>query len=50
MIFVDIDPDPQRMEQMQRLLFCGMTRATVRLEMVVRAGNPLNDPFLKEAK
>ena len=49
-IFVDIDPDPQRMEQMQRLLFCGMTRATVRLEMVVRAGNPLNGPFLKEAK
>ncbi len=49
-IFVEIDPDPERMERYQRLLFCGMTRATVRLEMVVRADNPHNRCFLKKAE
>jgi hypothetical protein len=46
-VLVDIDPVPERWEAFQRLLYSGMTRATVRLELVVKADNPLNEPFLK---
>ena len=45
-ILVDVDPDPTEQERATRLLFSGMTRATVRLELLVRAGNPFNAPFL----
>ncbi len=48
-ILVDIDPDPRQRERMNRLLFCGMTRATVRLELVVREGNPANRIFFEQA-
>ncbi len=48
-ILVDVDPDPRRLQQIQRLLFCGMTRATVRLEMVAREENPENRGFLQQA-
>jgi hypothetical protein len=44
-ILVDVDPDPAEQERADRLLFAGMTRATVRLEMVMRSGNPLNQRF-----
>jgi superfamily I DNA and RNA helicase len=45
-ILVDIDMLAERREHMEKLAFAGMTRATVRLEAVVRAGNPLNERFL----
>jgi hypothetical protein len=44
-ILVDVDPDPTEQERADRLLFAGMSRATVRLELVMRAGNPLNRRF-----
>ncbi len=44
-ILVDVDPDPTEQERADRLLFAGMSRATVRLELVMRAGNPLNQRF-----
>jgi UvrD-like helicase C-terminal domain len=40
-ILVDIDPTPDKLQRTQRLLFAGMTRATVRLELVTKADNPL---------
>jgi superfamily I DNA and RNA helicase len=40
-ILVDIDPAPEKLERTQRLLFAGMARATVRLELVTKADNPL---------
>ena len=45
MILVDVDPDPAEQARADRLLFAGMSRATVRLELVMRAGNPLNRRF-----
>ena len=36
-ILVDVEEDPIHPERMQRLLFTGMTRATVRVELVNRA-------------
>ena len=41
-VLVDVDPVPDRWEAFQRLLYSGMTRATVRLELLVKEGNPLN--------
>jgi superfamily I DNA/RNA helicase len=45
-ILVDIDPAPDRVDFAQKLLYCGMTRATVRLELLVAAGNPFSARFL----
>jgi superfamily I DNA and RNA helicase len=45
-ILVDVDPDPADLDQGERLLLSGMTRATVRLELLVRAANPLGATFL----
>jgi superfamily I DNA and RNA helicase len=45
-VLVDIDPAPERWGVFQRLLYSGMTRATVRLELLVKEDNPLNEPFL----
>ena len=44
---VDVDPAADRLEREERLLYCGMTRATVRLDLVVRADNPANRRFLE---
>lgn len=41
-IVVDIDPNPADLEQGERLLLSGVTRATLRLELLARCGNPLN--------
>ena len=43
-ILVDVDPGKEdgRLEQDQRVLFCGMTRATVRLDLVMKDDNPVN--------
>jgi hypothetical protein len=38
-ILVDVDPSPGRLIQQEKLLFCGMTRPTVRLELVVNSTN-----------
>ena len=46
-ILVDVDPSPERALQSDRLLYCAMTRATVRLDLVVRADNPENRRFLE---
>lgn len=45
-VLVDVDPDPASLELEQRRLFCGMTRATVKLDLLVRAGNPFNARFV----
>ncbi|MYE02684.1 MAG: hypothetical protein F4Y03_15690 [Alphaproteobacteria bacterium] len=39
-ILCDVDPDPKRAEDLSRL-YCGMTRATVRLELLANRANPL---------
>ena len=38
-IITDVDPDQEQLDRAQRLLFTAMTRATVRLEIVLREGN-----------
>jgi hypothetical protein len=38
-ILVDVDPSLIRDERSKAVLYCGMTRATVRLELVVHSGN-----------
>ena len=45
-VLVDLDPTPDKWETFRRLLYSGMTRATVRLELVVKADNPLNQLLL----
>lgn len=45
-ILVDVDPRPERALQYDRLIYCGMMRATVRLDLVVRSDNPENSRFL----
>lgn len=39
-ILVDVDPRETKLQQELRVLFCGMTRATVRLELVCNGNNP----------
>lgn len=38
-ILTDVDPNQDRLDHAQRLLFTAMTRATVRLELIIREGN-----------
>ena len=47
-ILVDVDPRAERLEREERLLFCGMTRATVRLELVVNRENDYNRRFIEK--
>jgi hypothetical protein len=44
-ILVDIDPSDDKLERQERLLFCGMSRATVRLELVVNGANAYCERF-----
>lgn len=46
-VLVDVDPQNDRIDREERLLYCGMTRATVRLDIVVCTDNPENRRFLK---
>jgi len=46
-ILCDVDPDPKRAEDLSRL-YCGMTRATVRLELLANRAHPLYET-LREA-
>ena len=50
-ILVDVDPEstPKGIVRAERVLFCGMTRATVRLEMVVKSDNDYNRRFLDQS-
>lgn len=45
MVLVDVDPGDHADGRDMRLLFTGMTRATVRLEIVARRANPRNAPL-----
>ncbi len=47
-ILVDVDPEPDRekIEQLESVLYCGMTRATVRLDLVVNSDNDYNRRFM----
>jgi superfamily I DNA and RNA helicase len=45
-VLVDVDPDLANLELEQRRLFCAMTRATVKLDLLVRGSNPFNARFL----
>jgi hypothetical protein len=49
-ILVDIDAAPQDTLEIERLLYAGMTRATVRLELVVRQGTAVADRLLAAAR
>jgi hypothetical protein len=40
-VLVDVDPRESRMREELQVLFCGMTRATVRLEVVAAAKHPV---------
>lgn len=44
-ILADVDPDPRRLELERRVLYAGMTRATVALDVLARRGNPANEGF-----
>ena len=39
-VLTDVDPREKHLAQELQVLFCGMTRATVRLEIVCNASNP----------
>jgi len=43
-VLVNVDPSKEeaQLERDQRVLFCGMTRATVRLDLVMKEDNPIN--------
>ncbi len=45
-ILVDVDPDEDSLDSFNTVLYCGMTRASIRLEMAVKKQNPLNRRFL----
>ena len=47
-ILVDVDPGPDRLNRAQRLLYCGMTRAAVRLEILVNRANEACANLLRE--
>ena len=46
-ILVDVDPEPHRMDHAHRLLYCGMTRATVRLEVLVSRASAICADLLR---
>ena len=46
-ILTDVDPDDRNLDHARRLIFSGATRATVRLEMLVRGDNPAVQRFLQ---
>jgi superfamily I DNA and RNA helicase len=45
-ILTDVDPSEDRLDHAERLLFTGMTRATVRLEIVLREGNRASERLM----
>lgn len=49
-ILCDVDPDPDSLEHWNRLLYCGMTRVAVRLELLANRANPLCAPLIDAAR
>ena len=49
-ILVDVDLDPEGLDSALRLLYCGMTRATVRLEIIVRRANDICPELLRRSR
>ena len=49
-ILVDIDAAPHDTPEIERLLYAGMTRATVRLELLVRQGTPIAERLLRDSR
>jgi len=47
-ILTDVDPRADHELLARRVITCGLTRATVRVEMLVKADNPLNRIYLSE--
>tara|TARA_B100000315_G_C14502067_1_gene552824 strand:- start:799 stop:1218 length:420 start_codon:yes stop_codon:yes gene_type:complete len=45
-VLVDVDPDPHKPELATRLLYAGMTRATIRLDIVARRDNQITGEFV----
>ena len=45
-ILTDVEPNQDRLDHAERLLFTAMTRATVRLELVIREGNSAADRLI----
>ena len=48
-ILIDVDPPDWRVESGRPVLFCGMTRATVRLEMLAQKNNPYIQVYLNNS-
>ena len=46
-ILVDVNPSADKLEVWPRILYCGMTRATIRLDIVVSENNPENKELIK---
>ena len=49
-ILVDVDPNPNRLDSALRLLYCAMTRATVRLEIIVSRANDIYADLLRRSR
>lgn len=50
-ILCDVDPDPKRVEDWEKLLYCGMTRATAHLEILAaRRANPLSKRLIDASR
>ena len=49
-ILVDVDPNPERLDRALRLLYCAMTRATVRLEILVSRTNDICADWLRRPR
>ena len=45
-ILTDVEPNQDRLNHAERLLFTAMTRATVRLELVIREGNSASERLM----
>jgi superfamily I DNA and RNA helicase len=45
-ILTDVDPNQDRLDHSNRLLFTAMTRATIRLEIVLREGNSVAEQLM----
>jgi superfamily I DNA/RNA helicase len=47
-ILADVEPEADQ-DRMRRLLYCGMTRATVRLELMVNVTHPMYASMVEAA-
>ena len=47
-ILVDVDANTEYLTRVERMLFCGMSTATIRLELAMNSENEYNSRFLIE--